>query len=158
MDLMKEYPNVVVFRTFSKMYALAALRVGYLCAGTEVVDIIRRAHVVYSVNALAQMAAAAAIGNDAGFIAATRGMVAEAKTMLGAEIAKLGLEYICGEGNYMMVRLPMSDTLFYRKIACRGILIRTMTGFRFPGWIRVSLAPQPVMAEFIRAFRDILKE
>ncbi|PTN38540.1 hypothetical protein C6366_02690 [Desulfonatronum sp. SC1] len=50
MELMREYPNLVVFRTFSKMYALAGLRVGYLCGSPEVVDIIRRTHVVYSVN------------------------------------------------------------------------------------------------------------
>ncbi|MCP4452573.1 MAG: aminotransferase class I/II-fold pyridoxal phosphate-dependent enzyme, partial [Planctomycetes bacterium] len=58
MVLMDRYPNVVVFRTFSKMYALAALRIGYLCASPGVVELIRRTHIVYSVNTLAQQAAA----------------------------------------------------------------------------------------------------
>ncbi|MEW6076216.1 MAG: histidinol-phosphate transaminase [Thermodesulfobacteriota bacterium] len=156
MALMNDYPNVVVFRTFSKMYALAALRVGYLCAAAEVVDIIRRAHVVYSVNALAQAAAVAAMEDDAGFIAATRDMVAGARALLGAEFENAGLEHVSGEGNFMMVRLPVSDTLFYRKMAARGILVRTMTGFRFPGWIRVSLVTRPVMEAFCRAFREAM--
>ena len=59
-SLMAEYPNVVVFRTFSKMYALAGLRIGYLAGQKDVVDVVRRTCVVYSVNALAQEAALAA--------------------------------------------------------------------------------------------------
>jgi len=52
--LLKEYPNLVVFRTFSKMYGLAGLRIGYLVGDLKVVNIIRRTRVVYSVNTLAQ--------------------------------------------------------------------------------------------------------
>jgi histidinol-phosphate aminotransferase len=157
MELMREFPNLVVFRTFSKMYALAGLRVGYLCGSAEVVDIIRRTHVVYSVNSLGQIAAAAALEDDAEFIAATRAMVAEAKGLLRAECARLGLEYVCHEGNFMMIRTPVSDTLLYRKLAHKGILVRTMTGFRFPGWIRVSLVQRPVMEKFCRALGEVLK-
>jgi histidinol-phosphate aminotransferase len=157
MEIMRSYPNVVVFRTFSKMYALAALRVGYLCASLDVVDIIRRTHVVYSVNTLGQTAAAAALVDDQEFIAATRSMVAEGKDLLSREFSRLGLEYICGQGNYMMVRVPMSDTLLYRLLARRGILVRTMTGFRFPGWIRVSLVQRPVMEAFCQALAEVLE-
>jgi histidinol-phosphate aminotransferase len=154
MQLMQDYPNVVVFRTFSKMYALAALRVGYLCAGTDVVDIIRRTHVVYSVNSLGQLAATASLQNDAGLITATRSMVTEAKNLLRAKCEELSLECIVNEGNYAMIRVPLSDTLLYRKLASKGILIRTMTGFRFPGWIRVSLVQRPVMEMFCRIFGE----
>ena len=77
-NLIAEYPNVVVFRTFSKMYALAGLRIGYLVGSTEVVDIIRRTCVVYSVNTMAQAAALAAL-NDDEHIFRTRKMVMEGK-------------------------------------------------------------------------------
>jgi Histidinol-phosphate/aromatic aminotransferase and cobyric acid decarboxylase len=56
MELMERHPNVVVFRTFSKMYALAGLRVGYVCGQREVVEYIRRTHIVYSVNGVGQPA------------------------------------------------------------------------------------------------------
>ena len=157
MELMREFPNLVVFRTFSKMYALAGLRVGYLCGAAEVVDIIRRTHVVYSVNSLGQIAATAALADDGSFIAATRAMVTEAKDLLRGECARLGLEHVCHEGNFMMIRTPLSDTLLYRKLANKGILVRTMTGFRFPGWIRVSLVQRPVMEEFCRALGEVLR-
>lgn len=156
LKLMRDYPNLVVFRTFSKMYALAGLRVGYLCGAFEVVNIIRRTHVVYSVNSLGQIAAAAALTDDGPFIAATRFMVAEAKNLLRTQCARLGLESVCHEGNYMMVRTPLSDTLLYRKLANKGVLVRTMTGFRFPGWIRVSLVQRPVMEEFCRVLEEVL--
>ena len=157
MELMREYPNLVVFRTFSKMYALAGLRVGYLCGSPEVVDIIRRTHVVYSVNSLGQIAATAALEHDGPFIAATRAMVGEAKELLRGVCARLGLEYVCHEGNFMMIRTPVSDTLLYRKLAHKGVLVRTMTGFRFPGWIRVSLVQRPVMEEFCRALEEVVR-
>ncbi len=157
MRLMERYPNLVVFRTFSKMYGLAALRIGYLCASQEVVDIVRRTHIVYSVNTQAQTAAAAAIADDAEHIAATRRMVAEGRAVLEGCFSRLGLEFVSGEGNYVMARAPLSDTLLYRKLMKRGYMVRTMTGFRFPNWIRVSLVHRPVLEGFCRALEDVLR-
>lgn len=156
LTLLDRYPNLVVFRTFSKMYALAGLRIGYLCGSPEVVDIVRRTHVVYSVNSLAQQAAAAAIADDQAFVRRTRDMVATAKGMVRRLCADLGLQVQCGEGNFAMIRVPLSDTLLYRKLMARGIMIRTMTGFRFPGWIRVSLVQEDVMEEFCRTLTQVL--
>jgi histidinol-phosphate aminotransferase len=158
MQLLETYPNLVVFRTFSKMYALAALRVGLLCASEELVDIVRRAHVAYSVNTLGQLAAAEALGDDTDFVAETRAMVVRGKQMLTALFSEMGFEYIVGEGNYMMVKTPMSDTLLHRKLLCKGLMVRTMTGFRFPNWIRVSLVQDVVMEEFCAAFQAVFQK
>ncbi|MEF2145558.1 MAG: histidinol-phosphate transaminase [Desulfovibrionaceae bacterium] len=158
MALLDNYPNVIVFRTFSKMYALAALRIGYLCGTREVVDLVRRTHIVYSVNMLAQLAAVAALSNDGSFIKATREMVRDAKALLRDMLDDLGLEYACNEGNFMMIHAPMPDTLLYRKLMKKGVMVRTMTGFRFPNWIRVSLVQRPVMEDFCRAFREVLSK
>ncbi|MBI5520614.1 MAG: aminotransferase class I/II-fold pyridoxal phosphate-dependent enzyme [Desulfovibrio sp.] len=156
MELMERHPNVVVFRTFSKMYALAGLRVGYVCGQKEVVDYIRRTHIVYSVNILGQPAAAAALMDDAEHIPATRAMVARAKELLLPAFDELGLEHVSGAGNFVMVRTPVSDSLIYRQLMRRGVMVRTMTGFRFPNWIRVSLVQEPVMRDFLTAFRDVI--
>ena len=110
-----------------------------------------RTHVVFSANSLAQQAAAAAIADDGAFVRRTRDMVATAKEMLRDLCAGLRLEMQCGEGNFAMIRVPVSDTLLYRKLMAQGVMIRTMTGFRFPGWIRVSMAQEDVMKEFCRA-------
>jgi len=158
MELMERHGNVVVFRTFSKMYALAGLRVGYLCGQREVVDYIRRTHIVYSVNTLGQPAAVAALEDDAGHILATRSMVARARELLLPAFEELKLPCVSGAGNFVMVQAPASDSLVYRLLMRRGVMVRTMTGFRFPNWIRVSLVQEPVMRDFLAAFREVLDE
>ena len=153
--LLDEYPNLVVFRTFSKMYALAALRVGYLCAGEDVTDVISHAHVAYSVNTPAQLAARAALLDQTPFIEETRTMVRRGRGLIRDVCDKLGFEHVIGEGNYVMIRTPISDTLLQRKLLRRGFLVRTMTGFRFPNWIRVSLVREPVLEEFCAVLREL---
>lgn len=158
MQLLERYPNVVLFRTFSKMYGLAALRIGYLCGSPEVVDIIRRASIVYSVNAVAQIAAVAALDDDAEHIRATRAMVRESRAFLCQALSDLGLEWQTGEGNYLMFRVPQSDSLMYRRLLKTGYVVRTMTGFRFPNWLRVSLVQKPVLEGFAEALAGIVKK
>ncbi len=157
LEVMERHANVLVFRTFSKMYGLAGFRIGYLCGSLEAVDIVRRTHIAYSINSLGQLAATAALTDDAGHIAATRRMVDEAKGFLRDRFDAMGLEYISGAGNFIMVRTPISDTLLYRKLMREGVMVRTMTGFRYPNWIRVTLAQQPAMDAFAKALPKVLE-
>ncbi len=154
-SLVREYPNLVVFRTFSKMYALAGLRIGYLVGDREVVDIIRRTCVVYSVNAVAQLAALAAI-DDREHILRTREMVRYGKEFLLREIELMGLPFVNGEGNFVMIKLPMSDSLAYRKLMSQGLMVRTMTGFRFPNYIRLTISKMDAMEAFVEALAKIV--
>ena len=154
-SLIPEYPNLIVFRTFSKMYGLAGLRIGYLAGNLEVVNTVRKTCVVYSVNAIAQEAAHAAL-DDMEHIAKTRKYVKEWKDFLKNELIRMGLPYIIGEGNYIMIKLPINDTLAYRKLMGQGIMVRTMTGFRFPNHIRVTISGLPIMEAFIEGLKKIL--
>jgi len=154
--LLGDYPNLVVFRTFSKMYGLAALRIGYLVGSPEVVDMIRRTCVVYSVNRVAQDAALAALRDDTGHIQRTRDLVRRSRAFLVGELTKMGLPVIAGEGNYLVVKIPISDTLAYRKLMREGVMIRPMTGFRYPNHIRITLAQQEAMEAFAAALKKIL--
>jgi len=157
MSLISRYPNLVIFRTFSKMYGLAGLRIGYLAGDIDVVNIIHRTAVVYSVNALAQAAALAALG-DQEHILRTREMVAEGKAFLNREIPGLGLKCSYGEGNYLSVKLPFSDSLAYRKMMQRGIMVRMMTPFRFPDSIRITIAQRDAMQACLEALKQTLKD
>lgn len=155
MSLLTKYPNVVVFRTFSKMYGLAGLRIGYLVASTQLVSAIKRTCVVYSVNTLAQEAALAAL-NDDSHIVRTRQLVREGKVFLNAELKPLGLPVVSGEGNFLMIKLPISDTLAYRKLMQEGVMVRTMSGFRFPNHIRVTIGTMDAMEAFVKGIRKII--
>ena len=157
MALIGQYPNLVVFRTFSKMYGLAGLRIGYLAGSREVVDIIRRTCIVYSVNALAQVGAFSAL-DDKEHIPRTREIVRAGKRFLLKELDLMGLPFVHGEGNFVMARLPMSDSLAYRKMMTRGVMVRAMTGFRFPNWIRITISHQEALEAFAEAMHGILRE
>jgi len=154
--LINDYPNLIVFRTFSKMYGIAGLRIGYLAGDLKVVDMIRRTCVVYSVNGIAQEAALACLRDETGHIRRTRQLIREGKAFLCAEMAAMGMPIIVGEGNYLIVKLPGSDTLAYRKLMHEGIMIRPMTGFRYPNHIRVTLARMEALEAFVAALKKIL--
>jgi len=154
--LIEQYPNLVVFRTFSKMYGIAGLRIGYLAADMALADVIRRTCVVYSVNAIAQEAARACLRDDTGHIARTRALVRESRAYLKEELSRMNLPVIAGEGNYLIVKLPGSDTLAYRKLMREGAMIRPMTSFRYPNHIRVTLAKMEAMEAFVTALRKTL--
>lgn len=155
MSLIDKYPNLVTFRTFSKMYGLAGLRIGYLVGNLEIVDIIRRTCIVYSVNTLAQDAAVVALDDDE-HVMVTRRLVKEGKAFLAAELAKIGLPYQWGEGNFAMIRLPIDDGLAYRKLMTLGVMVRAMTGFRFPNYIRVTISCPKAMQALIDGLVKIL--
>ena len=156
MEWISRYPNVVVFRTFSKMYALAGLRIGYLAGDPAVVDVIRRTCVVYSVNAIAQEAARAALKDTTGHIRRTRDLIRESKAYLREELTQMGLPLIAGQGNFIIAKLPGSDTLAYRKLMHEGIMIRPMTSFRYPNHIRISLSHLPAMEACVAALKKVL--
>lgn len=155
--LMERFPNLIVFRTFSKMYALAGLRSGYLVGTDAVVEVVRRTSVAYSVNVQAQQAALAALSDDQQHIAATRALTLQGKAFLRGVCGDLDLETVGGEGNYLMIRTPINDMLMYRRLMKRGMMVRTMTGFRFPGWIRVTLGKMAVMERFAEILAEELQ-
>jgi histidinol-phosphate aminotransferase len=156
-SFLQAYPNVVVFRTFSKMYGIAGLRIGYLAGDLSVVDILRRTCVVYSVNSVAQEAALACLRDDTGHIRRTRDLVRQSKAFLVEELSAMQLPVIVGEGNYLVAKLPGSDTLAYRKLMHEGIMIRPMTGFRYPNHIRITMSTMDAMEAFIEALQKVLK-
>jgi histidinol-phosphate aminotransferase len=155
---LKKYSNLVIFRTFSKMYGIAGLRIGYLVGDLHVVNMIRRTCVVYSVNSVAQEAALAAFQDETGHIRRTRELVRQSRAFLAEELTKLKLPVISNEGNYLIVKLPGSDTLAYRKMMREGVMIRPMTGFRYPNHIRVTLAQMEAMEAFVAALRKTLND
>lgn len=156
-SLIKDYPNLIVFRTFSKMYGIAGLRIGYLAADPAVADMIRRTCVVYSVNAIAQEAALACLQDDTGHIGRTRALVYESRAFLKEELACMKLPVTANEGNYLIVKLPGSDTLAYRKLMREGLMIRPMTSFRYPNHIRITLSKMEAMEAFISALKKTLE-
>ncbi len=154
-SLLQQFPNLVVLRTFSKMYGLAGLRIGYLAGSERLVELTKKSCIVYSVNGLAQEAALAATG-DMDFIMRTRKMVRDGLDILEVFCKEKKLTYLPSETNFMMIKLPFSDTLAYRLLMQLGIMVRTMTPYRFPNWIRVTISTQEEMRLFCEGLSRII--
>ncbi len=152
--LIDRFPNLLSFRTFSKIYGLAGLRVGYLAGSKEAVDILKKTCVVYSVNTIAQDCALAAL-EDKVHIERSRLHVRREKDYMLSELREMGMPIQSAEGCFIMIKLPISDTYAYRKFLYKGIMIRSMTGFRFPNWIGVSIGLHEANEAFLSALREI---
>jgi histidinol-phosphate aminotransferase len=155
--LIDRYDNLLVFRTFSKMYGLAGLRIGYLMGSREAVYDVCRTRIVYSINSAAQSAAIAAFG-DSGHIEDTKNLVSEGKSVIIPKLESLGLDVIQGEGNYVIAGLPFNDQLAYRKLIKKGFMVRTMTSFRFPNHIRITIREKHIMEALGQAVEEMTFE
>jgi histidinol-phosphate aminotransferase len=134
--LIREGRNVIGLRTFSKVYGLAALRVGYGYASAELASLLDRVRQPFNVNAVAQAAAAAAL-DDRAF---TRMCVAETRRglrRLEAGFGELGLRFVPSESNFLLVRVG-DGARVYEALLRRGVIVRPLKLYDLPEWIRVT--------------------
>ncbi|MFG2736453.1 histidinol-phosphate transaminase [Streptomyces carpaticus] len=139
-------PNVVVLRTFSKVYGLAGLRVGYLVGPPAVVARLRKACLPYSLSTVAQAAALAALRNQRKLFARAHDTVAE-RTRVRRDLMALGWVVPPSEANFLWLRMGAGSTDFYEWCAAQGVVVRV-----FPGeGLRVSIGSRPDNDAFLAA-------
>ena len=119
----EEFDNLVVTRTFSKAYALAALRIGYMMANRKLTDMMLSVKIPYSLNAISEGAAIAAI-KDQDFVKRSVEMVREQRPKLAEGMRKLGFEPFPSDSNFILARSPVDHTALVEGLKKRGILIR----------------------------------
>lgn len=118
-----EYDNLVVVRTFSKAYAMAALRVGYMAANRKLADMMISVKIPYSLNAVSEGAAIAALG-DQDFLRRSVEMVKEQRPKLDAGLRKLGFETFPSDSNFILARSPVDHAQLVQGLKEKGVLIR----------------------------------
>ena len=118
-----EFDNLVVLRTFSKAYAMAALRVGYAAANRKLADMMMRVKIPYSLNMVSEGAAIAAV-KDQDFIRRSVEMVREQRPKLDAGLRKLGFETFPSDSNFILARAPIDHKELVQGLKDRGVLIR----------------------------------
>lgn len=134
--LIGEGRNVIGLRTFSKVYGLASLRIGYGYAGAELATLLDRVRQPFNVNAVAQAAAAAAL-DDQKF---ARSCVEETRRglrRLEAGFAALGLDFVPSQANFILARVGDGARVF-EALQRRGIIVRPVANYGLPEWIRVT--------------------
>jgi histidinol-phosphate aminotransferase len=135
--LIAEGRNVICLRTFSKIYGLAALRVGYGYAGAELCGLLNRVRQPFNVNAIAQAAALAAL-DDAGFAEKTARENRAGLARLERGCAELGVEFVPSVANFMLVRVGDGLRVF-DALQRRGVIVRPVKSYGLAEWIRVTV-------------------
>lgn len=135
--LPEKRPNVVVLRTFSKIHGLAGLRVGYVIGDPRLLGLLRRLQTPFSVSALAEAAAVAALA-DPEFAERTRLLNFRERTRVQEALTAAGMEIVPSHGNFVLLRTGSSRGT-YEALLRRGIIVRPMESYGLPEWVRVSI-------------------
>jgi histidinol-phosphate aminotransferase len=153
--LLKQYPNVVVTRTFSKVYGMAGLRCGYCVASPELIRQMRQHQTWDNVNIMALVAATESL-RDPAQVEQGRRRNSEVRKYVYAEIESMGLKYIPSQANFLMIDLqrptrPVIGALYERKIEVGRVFPS------LPTFLRVTIGTRPQMQSFVSAFREVMR-
>ena len=146
--LIKEGRHVICLRTFSKIYGLAALRVGYGYCSAEMAGLLNRVRQPFNVNAIGQAAAIAALDDETFATKVAQDNRAGLK-QLEAGFTKLGLEWVPSVANFILVKVGDGGRIF-TELQKRGIIVRPMRAYGMPEWLRVTVGT-PVQNERLLA-------
>ena len=153
LDLRRD-PRVVVLRSLTKNFGLAGLRLGYAMAAPAVIDALGRAQPPWSVNALAQAAGLAALG-DAEHLLAGVQLARHARVYLADGLASVGLRTLPSETNFWLVEVGDAAEL-RRRLLARGILVRDCASFGLPRHVRLAARPLDACARLVEALSLLL--
>jgi histidinol-phosphate aminotransferase len=153
LDYLDRYPNLLVSRTFSKAYGLAALRVGYGICQPGIADAMNQVRQPFNVNSLAQAAAVATLSDDA-YLAESRRINREGMAQLEAGFAALKLQWIPSRGNFIAVDVGRDAAPVFQALLRQGVIVRPVANYGMPNHLRVSIG----LAEENQRFLDVLKQ
>ena len=149
-----KYDNVAVVRTFSKAYALAAVRLGYCVASQKIQDEMRK-YYQESPNALATVAGAAAV-RDLEHLQKSREAVWDFKKRCYATFEEMGIEYLPSQGTFVMADIKRPAMQVVREMRARNVWISSRRQREFRNWIRVSAGTEAETEVFLQTLKDVL--
>jgi histidinol-phosphate aminotransferase len=147
---------VVVLRTFSKAYGLAGLRVGYAVMSAELAEVINRVRMPFNVNTIAQVAATAAL-DDIGFLRKTLSLVHHSLDMFYGALSERGIGYFPSQSNFFLIDLARDAKQVYEDMLHQGVIVRPMSGYGYPQYIRINVGLPEENQRFIDALDDLLQ-
>lgn len=146
---------VIISRSFSKAYGLAGARVGYGIASAELVSYLERVREPFNVNRLAQAAACAALGDQA-FLKRTLALTEEGRDTLSRELSRLGLGVVPSAANFVLFDCLSPARGVFEALLARGIIVREMSAWGLPRFIRVTVGRPQDNRAFLRALKAVL--
>ena len=148
-DWLGEFPNLVITRSFSKIYGLAGLRIGYALASAEIADLMNRVRQPFNCNNLALAAATAAL-DDHDFVSRSQQLNRAGMAQLTAGFDRLGFEYIPSYGNFVTFRAGDAAAI-NQNLLREGVIVRPIAGYGLPEWLRVTVGTEAENTRFLQA-------
>ena len=148
---LKKYSNLLITRTFSKVYGLAGLRVGYAVGSAGVADLLNRVRQPFNVNSISLAAAAAAL-DDHEFVRQSYELNLAGMAQLTAGLIKLGLEFIPSYGNFVTFKVRDAKSVNTALLKA-GVIVRPIAGYGLPDWLRVSIGLESENARFLSSLQ-----
>jgi histidinol-phosphate aminotransferase len=149
--------NVVVLRTFSKVYGLAGIRLGYGFAHPDTLAPLLKIKTAFNVNSVAQAAGIAALSDDE-FLRFTVGENRKGRQFLYGELRRLGLPHAESHTNFILVRIGPSALDVQRKLLARGVIVRPCGGYGLPEFLRISIGTKAENERLIAALEPLVRE
>jgi histidinol-phosphate aminotransferase len=156
LDSIKEKKQVIVLRTFSKVYGLAGLRIGYALGKEDLVDCLYQVRDPFPVHRLAQVAAVAALKDEDHAIRSIQ-LVYEGKRYLYKELDRMGFSYVPSQANFIFVDFEKDSEEIFQALLREGIIIRPGGIWGYPTFARVTVGRMGDNRRFIKALKKILK-
>ncbi len=156
LDYVRDGRTVITLRTFSKIYGLAGLRIGYGIASSEIIEIMDKVRQPFNVNLVAQAAAQASL-RDKDHVAKSIKINNEGKAYLYGELERIGLDFVPSETNFILVHLDRPGAGVMSLLLKEGIIIRPMTGYKFPNSVRITIGTPEQNERLISSLEKVLK-
>lgn len=153
-DYVKKGRAVIVLRTFSKIYGLAGLRIGYGIGRADILDYLNRVRQPFNVNSLAQVAALAAL-DDKAHLKKTLETNSEGLRYLYTALDSMGIEYVPTEANFFLIKVGKGKAV-YEALLKLGVIVRPMASYNMPEYIRLTVGLPVENKRFVKAFKQVM--
>ena len=150
-----EFPNLIVTRTFSKIFGLAGLRVGYGIANPELTGVVSRVRHPFNVNSIA-LAAAEAVMDDQVFVTRSIENNREGLAQMIRGFGQMGLKHIPSVGNFITVDVCRSGLDVFNELLREGVIVRPVANYNLPNHLRVSIGLPAENERFLEALKKVL--
>lgn len=147
--------NIIILRTFSKVYGLAGLRIGYALARKEFVSFMEKARPPFNVNSLAQAGALAAF-SDKNFVLKTRNLILKEKKYLYRALDDLGLNYVPSQANFILIDINQDTVKIFKEMLKYGVIVRDMKQYGLNSYIRATIGKPSENKRFIEVLRKVM--
>jgi histidinol-phosphate aminotransferase len=155
LELVGDYPNLIVTRTFSKAYGLAGLRIGYSVSHPDIADLMNRVRQPFNVNAMSLSAALVALDDDA-YLKESIRVNNEGMQMLTEACGQLGLGFIPSVGNFLTIDLGFDAMPIYDGLLRQGVIVRPIAVYGMPNHLRVTVGLPAENKRFVESLKKLL--